>query len=124
MKQITCIICPAGCRITVNENEGRRMFSGNKCARGAEFVNTELTFPMRSLTTTVRTAFPDAPVLPVRTSREVPKERITEIIRELSKVTVTEKIGIGETVVANILETGCDIIATSDLSRDIIAAIC
>jgi len=124
MKQITCIICPTGCRITINEKNGWNIFSGNKCARGAEFVNTELTFPVRSLTTTVRTVFPDMPVLPVRTSGEVPKERMMEIIRELSKVTITERIGIGETVVANILDTGCDIIATCDLSRDVIAAIC
>jgi CxxC motif-containing protein len=33
-------------------------------------------------------------------------------MRELSKVIITEKIGIGETVVANVLGTGIDIIAT------------
>ena len=117
MKQITCITCPTGCRITINEADGKHVFLGNKCARGWEFAKNELTFPVRSLTTTVRTAFPEMPVLPVRTNREAPKEKITEIIRELSKVTVTERIGIGETVVANILETGCDVIATSDMLR-------
>jgi CxxC motif-containing protein len=58
------------------------------------------------------------PVLPVRTNGEVPKEKIKEIIRELSKVVITEKIGIGETVAANILETGCDIIATSNMLKE------
>ena len=117
MKQLTCIICPAGCRITVDKLNGNYSFLGNKCARGWEFAQTELTSPLRSLTTTVRTAFPDMPVLPVRTNKEAPKEKIMEIIRALSKVTVTKRISIGETVVANVLETGCDIIAASDMLR-------
>ena len=118
MKQLTCITCPIGCRITVDTAGGKYVFSGNQCKRGAEFAETELTSPMRSLTTTVRTAFPGVPVLPVRTNGEVPKGKITEIIRELSRITITKKIGIGETVAANIAGTGCDIIATSDSLRE------
>ena len=121
MKQLTCITCPIGCRITVDTSGGKFSFSGNKCKRGAEFAQAELTSPMRSLTTTVRTSFPDTPVLPVRTRGEVPKGKITEIIRELSRVTITERIGIGEIVAANAAGTGCDIIATSDiLASDIL----
>jgi len=115
MKQITCITCPIGCRITIEAADGGYVLSGNKCPKGERFAQTELTAPIRSLTTTVRTAFPAMPVLPVRTNGEVPKEKISDIIRELSKITITEKIGIGETVVANIAGTGCDIIATSDM---------
>lgn len=90
------------------------MFSGNRCARGLEFAATELTAPMRSITTTVRTVFQEMPVLPVRTKGEVPKEMITDIIRELAKVLISEKIGIGETVAADILGSGVDVIATSN----------
>ena len=117
MRQMTCIVCPAGCRITVDKINEKYVFSGNKCARGWEFAQAELVSPVRSLTTTVRTAFHDMPVLPVRTNGEVSKEKTTEIIRALSKVTVTERTGIGETVIANILETGCDIIATGDMLK-------
>jgi len=118
MKQITCITCPIGCRITIDSANGEYAFSGNKCARGMEFAKNEMISPVRSLTTTVRTSFPQMPVLPVRTNGEVPKEKIKEIIRELSKVVITEKIGIGETVAANILGTGCDIIATSNMLKE------
>jgi len=117
MKQITCITCPIGCRISIDIAEGEYIFSGNKCAKGRDFAKTEMTSPVRSLTTTVRTAFPEAPVLPVRTSGEVPKEKIKEIIRELSGIIITKKIGIGETVAADILGTGCDIIASSDMLK-------
>ena len=112
---ITCITCPIGCRITVEVTDGVYAFSGNKCPKGAEFAKTEMTAPMRSLTTTVRTVFPDMPVLPVRTRGELPKGKIPEIMRELSKVVITEKINIGETIVDDILGTGCDIIATNEM---------
>jgi len=118
MKQITCITCPIGCRVTIDTVNGEYSFSGNKCARGLEFAKNEMTSPVRSLTTTVRTSSPQMPVLPVRTNGEVPKEKIKEIIRELSKVVITEKIGIGETVAANILGTGCDVIATSNMLKE------
>ena len=118
MKQITCITCPIGCRITINVVNEVYSFSGNKCARGLRFAKNEMISPVRSLTTTVRTSFPHIPVLPVRTNGEVPKEKIKEIIHELSKVVITEKIGIGEIVTANILGTGCDVIATSDMLKE------
>ncbi|MEI8200179.1 MAG: DUF1667 domain-containing protein [Eubacteriales bacterium] len=117
MKEITCIVCPNGCRIVARMQDGQFVFSGNRCVRGLEFAVTELTAPMRSITTTVRTVFKELPVLPVRTKGEVPKEMIPGIIRELAKVLISEKIGIGETVAANILGSGVDVIATSNLLK-------
>lgn len=114
-KEITCITCPIGCRIAVDAGNGDYFFTGNKCPKGALFAKAEITAPVRTLTTTVRTVFPDMPVLPVRTNGEVPKEKISEIMKELSKVLITEKIGIGETVVKCISGTGCDIIATGKI---------
>lgn len=114
MKEITCIVCPIGCRITAETKEGEYVFSGNRCARGEDFAKAELTAPRRSLTTTVRTAFHDMPVLPVRTNGEIPKEMIPDAMRVLGGVLVSEKIGIGDVVVKDILGSGCDVIATSD----------
>ena len=117
MKQITCISCPIGCRITAQLANGEYTFTGNKCKRGEEFAKTELISPVRSLTTTVRTIFPGIPVLPVRTKGEVPKEKIPEIMYTLSTITITERIGIGDIVAAAIAGTESDIIATSNVLR-------
>ena len=119
MKQLTCITCPTGCRITIDSANGDFIFTGNKCPKGAVFAKAEMTFPVRSLTTTVRTIFPDMPVIPVRTKGEVPKEKIPAIMRELSRITIGKRVGIGETVAVNILETGCDIIATRNMEGNI-----
>ena len=117
VKQLTCIVCPIGCRIFIESRNGEYICSGNRCPRGGEFARIELTAPMRSLTTTVRTAFPEVPVLPVRTKGEIPKERIPAVMRELAKVMIKERISIGETVISDVLGTGCDIIATSNMLR-------
>jgi len=104
-----------GCRITVDYENGEYKFSGNKCDKGSKFAQAELTAPVRSLTTMVKTTFPDMPVLTVRTTKAVPKDKIPKIIRELSKVVVTERKSIGDIIVNNISKTGCDVIATSDM---------
>jgi len=84
-----------------------------------QFTRKETTLA-RSITTTVRTAFPRIPVLPVRTNGEVPEDKVTEIIRELSKVVIKEKIGIGDIIIANVLGTGCDVIAASNIMQKIL----
>ena len=120
MKHITCTKCSIGCRVFVEAADEQFSFSGNQCEKGVEFAKTETVSPARSITTTVRTAFPRIPVLPVRTNGEVPKEKVREIIHELSKIVITEKIGIGGIVAADISGTGCDVIATSDILRKIL----
>lgn len=115
MKQLTCIVCPNGCRISAEHVGGRYVFTGNKCPRGADFAQTELTAPVRSVTTTVRTVFDDMPVLPVRTKGEIPKALIPELLRTLNGITVTCRTGIGEIIAADISGAGVDIIATSDM---------
>ena len=117
MKQITCISCPIGCRITASLVNGEFTCTGNNCKRGEEFARAELVSPVRSFATTVRTIFPGIPVLPVRTKVEVPKETIKEIMRSLKAITITERIGIGDSIITAVAETECDIIATSNILK-------
>jgi CxxC motif-containing protein len=114
-KDLTCITCPIGCRISVEITESGLNVTGNTCPRGEEFAKTEMTAPMRSLTTTVRTLFPETPALPVRTNGEIPKEAIKPVMRELSKVSINKRMAIGDVLIENILGTGCDIIVTGDI---------
>jgi CxxC motif-containing protein len=73
-----------------------------------------MTCPTRTLTTTVRTVFPWAPVLPVRTAAEIPKGRIGDLMAFLRGLVVREPLGIGEAVAENALGLG-DVIATSNI---------
>ena len=114
MKQLTCIVCPIGCRVSVETSNDKYVFSGNSCPQGEEFAERELNSPKRSLTTTVRTAFPETPVIPVRTSIEIPKHLIPAVMKQLATVLIKDRISLGTSVVSNILDTGCDIIVTSN----------
>lgn len=117
IKKLTCIVCPNGCSLIAEAGpEGIRV-SGNRCGRGALFAQNELTHPMRTITTTVRTVFPEVPVLPVRVSAEIPKERIMDVMAEINKTVVAEPIGRGGIVIADCLGLGVDVIATSSLLK-------
>lgn len=117
MKQLVCIGCPRGCRLTIDEKDGEYIVTGNTCPRGKEFAISEMTAPKRTICSTVKTVFSDVPVLPVRVSDDIPREKIFDVMREINAVTLTERVGRGDAVIKNVLGLGVDVIATSDLLK-------
>lgn len=114
MKEMTCIVCPNGCQLTVECVDGKYNVSGNKCRRGAEFAVSEMTHPMRTICSTVATAWPEIPVIPVRVSGEIPKEQIFNVMKKIDSVTVDQPLGRGDVVIADVLSLGVDVIVTSE----------
>ena len=89
-REFTCIVCPNGCRLhTEVENGAVTSVTGNRCPKGRDFAEKECTAPTRSLCTTVKTLGGGAPVLPVRTAGELPKERLFEAMAVLNAYTQT-----------------------------------
>ena len=115
MKNLVCIVCPRGCSLQVEENGGEFTVTGNFCKRGHDFAVAEMTCPMRTICSTVATVFPECPALPVRVSRDIPKNRIFDVMREINSVTVDRKMKRGDVIIENVLGLGADIICTSDL---------
>ena len=113
-KEIVCIECPNGCRILAAPSESGARFSGYRCKRGLAYAEAELTRPMRTLTTSVRTVFADSPVVSVRTDGEIEKAMIRDIIDALGKIVVIRRIRIGDVVAENVCGTGVNIVCTSD----------
>jgi CxxC motif-containing protein len=121
MREILCIVCPNGCRLTAEESPDgpeKIKVSGNQCKRGVDFALAEMTNPVRTLTSTVRTAFPAVPALPVRTAGEIPKGKIREAMRFLNTLTVDQPLGIGEAAAKNMLGLGIDVIVTSNILKE------
>ena len=112
--ELVCIVCPKSCRITAEPGDPPGI-TGNACKRGYRFALDELTAPKRTVCTTVKTAFPEAPVLPVKTSAEIPKERIFDLMRFINGFTLETRVGRGEAVVKNALSLGVDIVAASGI---------
>ena len=115
MKEFNCIGCPRGCLLHVEEENGEYTVTGNTCKRGHDFAVSEMTHPQRTICSTVKTVFPDVPVLPVRVSADIPKERIFDVMQEINNVMLTERIGRGDVIIADVLGLGVDIISTSDV---------
>lgn len=108
---LVCIVCPRGCRIKVEKG----VVTGNGCKRGEAFAISETTCPMRSVCSTVATAFKDYPVLPVRTDGEIPKAKIADLMKEINAITVDKKVKRGDVVAQNIVGTDVNLIATATI---------
>lgn len=120
MRTLTCIVCPNGCTLRVEERpDGTYAVSGHRCTRGEVFAVEELSAPKRVICSTVRTVFPGVPVIPVRVSAEIPKEQIFPVMAEINKVLIRSPIGRGKAVISNVLGLGADVIVTSDILREI-----
>lgn len=115
MKELTCIVCPNGCTLQVEKNGEGWKVTGGRCRRGEAFAIAEMTNPVRTICTTVATSFKDVPVLPVRVSGDIPKKRIFDVMEEINKVKVTERLGRGAVVIENVLGLGVDVIVTSGI---------
>ena len=114
---IVCITCPRGCTMTVNRNGDEITVTGNSCKRGEAFAKAELTDPKRTICSTVKTAFKEAPVVPCRVSCDIPKDRIFECMEEINKVLLTERMGRGDVIISNVLGAGADVILTSNILK-------
>ncbi len=113
--EMVCIVCPNGCRLQVSDDNGKITVDGAKCKRGVAFAETELTCPMRSVTSSVKTTVAGYPVVSVRTDGEIPKQKIFDFISVLSKFTLDKKVPIGTILISNVLNTGVNVITTTDM---------
>ena len=114
MKELICIECPKGCRLTIDENLN---VTGNTCIRGKQYAINELTCPKRIVTSTVCVNSCLVARLPVMTENEIPKEKMFEIVKELDKVRVQVPVKCRDIIIENVCDTGVNIIATRSLDK-------
>ena len=112
MKEFTCIICPRGCRLTVDDN---MKVSGNFCIRGKQYAISELTNPVRTITSSVRVNNREDLLVSVKTSGSIPKGKIFEVMEEINKLSVAAPTKIGDIVAKDILGLGVDIVITKNI---------
>ena len=115
-KEIICTICPRGCHITV-EGEGDTILSveGYACKRGQEYASAEFAHPVRILTTTVKMAGAKNDLLPVRSNKPLPKEKLFDCMEVIRAAEVTLPVALHDVIIPNICGTGVDIVATKEI---------
>lgn len=113
-RTLTCIRCPRGCQITATMQGGEvEGIAGNSCKRGEAYAKAELTNPVRTVTTTVPVVgSPSEKMVSVKTSTDVPKAKVMDVMREVMHIVAHAPVRIGDVICANIAGTGADLIAT------------
>ena len=111
IKELTCICCPMGCQLKAEVDEQGNVISvnGNTCIRGENYAKSELTAPVRTVTTTA-IADNGKPV-PVKTKEPIPKEKIFEVVKAVKEATVKLPVKTGDVIVANAAGTNVDIVS-------------
>ncbi len=111
--ELTCIICPKGCRLRVDVNGN---VQGNACPRGVAYAREELKNPRRVLTSTVPIQGALHRCCPVKTDAPLPKQKLFAAMRALAAISLEAPVRMGQVVLENVCESGVNFIATRDFS--------
>jgi CxxC motif-containing protein len=117
MKEYVCIVCPASCRLQVEERDGGIAVSGNVCKRGLDYGVQEYTDPKRMLTTTVAIEGGVLPRIPVISDGETPKAKLRDCLAQLYALKLHAPVNAGDVVARNICGTGVDVVASRSMKR-------
>ena len=119
-REIVCISCPVGCRMTVStgSNEKEITVEGNRCQRGYEYGLQEALAPTRLVTATVALASKTLPRLPVKTTIPLGRERISELLDALYAIRLTPPVAVGDSVLDDFAGTGVDVVATRSVEEE------
>ena len=84
IRELTCINCPMGCRITVTmDGDSIVSVEGNTCKRGENYARAEVTSPVRTVTTTIKVNNGASDRVSCKTKEPVPKEKIFDVMAEI-----------------------------------------
>lgn len=117
-RAFTCILCPNGCEIEVCHEKGRILeIRGNKCPKGQQYVEQELTAPRRTIASSVRIKGSFLPLCSVRLTKPVPKQSIFSVMEEINRAELVAPVHIGDPVIRNVCGLDSDVIVTKNMEQ-------
>ena len=114
MKELICIMCPKGCHLSVDDDLN---VTGNTCPRGVTYGKQEVTDPRRYLTSTVKIDSKSYRRLPVISSGDLPKDKVSEVVKYLDTVVVKAPVKVKDVVIKDVLGLCVDILATRTIEE-------
>ena len=110
-RELTCIACPLGCQLTVTFKDGQiDEVCGFTCKRGREYAINECTSPVRTVTTTVKCS--DGSLLPVKTDKPIPKDKMMEAMKIINSSVATLPVKVGDIIIKDLF--GSNVVATQE----------
>jgi CxxC motif-containing protein len=117
-KEITCIVCPIGCKILVKtDGNNFEICSGNKCVKGVDYARAEALDPKRMLTSSILVYNGEWPLVSVKSSLPVPKNHIFQVLDEIKRAKVHAPVKLGQIIIKNVSDTKINIIATKTVKK-------
>lgn len=118
IEEYTCIICPNGCEVEARiEDTNIIAIEGAECKRGNEYVEQELINPQRNIATSVLVEEGVLPLVSVRLTNTIPKDRIFDVMEEIKKVKLKAPVTINQVIIKNVLNLDSDVIATKNVEH-------
>lgn len=119
----TCILCPNGCEIEAEIGDKSpdsviASMRGNLCDKGRGYVEQEVLHPMRNIASSVLVDGGELPLVSVRLTAPVPKERIFDAMAEIRKQRLAAPVARGQVVIHDVLGLGSDVIATKSVGAN------
>jgi len=117
MRNLTCIVCPIGCSLDVEEDPAALdslSVTGNRCPRGEIYAREEIRAPKRVVTATCRIEGEAGSVkrVPVKTVSPCPREKISALLQDIYKTKISLPVKAGDVVIAGWKGEGIDVVAT------------
>ena len=112
-RNLTCIICPRGCQLTVKIDGDKTTVSGHSCPKGLQYGIDEVSAPMRTITSAVRVSNRHDTMVSVKTANPIPKDKIFELMDVIRTSSVDAPVRAGSKIIKKIC--GTDIIATCNI---------
>lgn len=117
-RTLTCVVCPVGCEITVDyEGTEVKSVTGNTCKRGDAYARNEIVAPSRTLTTTVRVKGGEMPLVPVKTSKPIPKNMLFEAMKKADAYAADAPVKCGDVLIKDFIEEGTNLVACRDIAK-------
>lgn len=112
-RNLTCIICPRGCELTVDGDNGNLKVSGNSCKKGEQYAIAECTNPTRTVTSVIKVTNRENTTVSVKTDKPIAKSDIFNLMKLIRNAEATAPIKIGDIIIKN--ACGSNIIATKNI---------
>lgn len=117
-RELVCIGCPKGCALCAEISDNNVRITGNSCKIGETYGQKECTNPTRILTSTVEIIGRNGMMLPVKTEKDVPKNKIQECMNALKGIKVNAPINMRDIILENVANTGVNFIATKKIENN------
>ncbi len=112
-RNLTCIVCPRGCDLTVTLEDGKVIsVTGNACRRGVTYAENECTHPVRTVTSTM--ACEDGHVIAVKTDKPIPRELVFDCMKAINAHKAPSDAKIGDVLIRDVLGTDACVVATQN----------